>query len=169
MKVCCFIENGYNWRSIHLRTKAKGTWWPRDRVLAYSLGSPLSPSPKWRGSRKRIPTRLKNCLHIMCMFSVVHSFLFIIQQIYWPLQFCFRPIVVNLPNTVTLWNSLSCCGDPNPKIILLLPHNHNFGTVVNCNENICYAGCLMCDLCGSSDPQVENHWLCTWGSKLPRS
>ena len=47
-----------------------------------------------------------------------------------------RAVVFNLPNTMTLKYSSSCCRDPNHKIISLLLHNCNFATVMNCNVNI---------------------------------
>lgn len=46
----------------------------------------------------------------------------------------------------------------NHKIILVLLHNCNFVTVMNCNVNTGYAGYQMCDPQGGCDPQVENEW-----------
>ena len=43
-----------------------------------------------------------------------------------------RPVVLNLPNAVTLWYSSSFYGDPQPKnYFLLLPHNCNFVMIMN--------------------------------------
>ena len=45
---------------------------------------------------------------------------------------------------------------PNCKIILLA-HNCNFVTVINCNINIQCTGYLVCNIQRSSNAQVENH------------
>lgn len=47
---------------------------------------------------------------------------------------CSRAATLNLPNTMTLKHSPSCCSDPNHKAISKLLHT--FGTVKNCNVNI---------------------------------
>ena len=36
---------------------------------------------------------------------------------------------------------------PNHKIVLLLLHNYNFATVMNCNMSIWYEGYLICNPC----------------------
>ena len=42
------------------------------------------------------------------------------------------------------------------KVILLLLHNCNFTTVMNCNVNVWDTGYLICDSQRGRDPQVEN-------------
>ena len=39
-------------------------------------------------------------------------------------------------------------GTPKHKVTLLLLHSCNFATVISGDANICYAGYLICDLCG---------------------
>ena len=45
-----------------------------------------------------------------------------------------RPVVLNLPNAVTLEYGSPCCGDPpTTRLFSLLLHNCNFATVINQN------------------------------------
>lgn len=49
-------------------------------------------------------------------------------------------VVFKFPNVATLQYSSSHCGDTQPKkLFLLLLHNYNFASVMNCNINISYA------------------------------
>jgi hypothetical protein len=55
-------------------------------------------------------------------------------------------LVLNLPDAVVLKGRSFNCGDLQTlKLFLLLHHNCNFATVMDCNVNTWYAGSLICD------------------------